>query len=63
MNQVVSSYAGSRLGMQEIEGIMLFDSENALWNTEMLDKCRREKPEIKLFAIGVDPQSSKEKEL
>jgi predicted phage terminase large subunit-like protein len=62
MNQVVSSYAGSRLGKQEIEGIMLLDSENALWNTELLDKCRKEKPEdIKLFVIGVDPQSSKSK--
>jgi predicted phage terminase large subunit-like protein len=61
MDQIVASYAGSRLGMQEIDGIMLLDSENALWNTELLDKCRREKPEIKLFAIGVDPQSSKSK--
>jgi phage terminase large subunit-like protein len=61
MNQVVSSYAGSRLGRQEIDGMMLFDTEGALWNTEMLDKCRREKPEIKLFAIGVDPQAKKKK--
>jgi phage terminase large subunit-like protein len=61
MDQIVASYAGSRLGQQEIEGIMLLDSENALWTTELLDKCRKEKPEIKLFAIGVDPQTSKSK--
>ena len=61
MDQIVASYAGSRLGMQEIEGIMLLDSENALWTTELLDKCRRDKPDIKLFAIGVDPQASKSK--
>jgi len=62
MNQVVSSYAGSRLGQQEIEGIMLLDNDGALWNTEILDKCRREKPEeVKLFAIGVDPQSKKKR--
>jgi phage terminase large subunit-like protein len=61
MDQIVASYAGSRLGMQEIEGVMLLDSENALWSTELLDKCRKEKPDIKLFAIGVDPQTSKSK--
>jgi phage terminase large subunit-like protein len=61
MDQIVASYAGSRLGQQEIEGVMLLDSENALWTTELLDKCRKEKPEIKLFAIGVDPQTSKSK--
>ena len=62
MDQIVASYAGSRLGMQEIDGIMLLDSEGALWNTELLDKCRREKPEEpKLFAIGVDPQAKKKR--
>jgi predicted phage terminase large subunit-like protein len=62
MNQIVSSYAGSRLGKQEIEGVMLLDSEGALWSTELLDKCRKEDtPEIKMYAIGVDPQTTKSK--
>lgn len=61
MDQIVASYAGSRLGMQEIEGVMLLDSEGALWNTELLDKCRSTDPEIKMFAIGVDPQAKKKR--
>jgi phage terminase large subunit-like protein len=61
MDQIVASYAGSRLGQQEIEGVMLLDSEGALWNTELLDKCRSHDPQIKLYAIGVDPQAKKKR--
>ena len=63
MNQIVASYKGSRLGNQEIEGMMLFDNEGALWNTELLDKCRveEEPDDIKLYAIGVDPQAKKKR--
>jgi predicted phage terminase large subunit-like protein len=62
INQIIKKYEGTRLGMQEIQGAMLFDSEGALWTTELLDACRVNViPEIKLFTIGVDPQSSKTK--
>lgn len=62
MEQIVKKYEGTRLGQQEIEGQMLFDSEGALWSTETLDKCRTTTyPDIKLYAIGVDPQTSKSK--
>jgi phage terminase large subunit-like protein len=37
---VLSVYAGTRLGRQEIEAEILSDVPGALWTREMLDKCR-----------------------
>lgn len=37
---VVSTYAGTRLGEQEIEGKVLDDNPNALWSTKTLDNTR-----------------------
>lgn len=61
-NQVIKAYEGTRLGQQEIEGRMLFDSEAALWSTELIEKQRRPNgPAMTMYAIGVDPAVTKKK--
>lgn len=37
---VVKKYEGTRLGKQELEGLVLEESEGALWNRELLDTTR-----------------------
>lgn len=50
-------YAGTRLGRQELEGVMLDDAPGALWKREWLDEGRVIKaPQLKHVVVGVDPQ-------
>jgi len=57
--QVLSKYEGTRLAAQEIEGKMLFESEGALWNVELITNCTLHQqdtlPEMDRICIGVDP--------
>lgn len=43
LEEVRSRYAGTRLGRQELDGVLLDDVEGAMWTTEMLEKQRRKK--------------------
>ncbi len=43
LEEVRSRYAGTRLGRQELDGVLLDDLEGAMWTTEMLEKQRRKK--------------------
>lgn len=40
--QVLTSYEGTRIGRQELDGIVLTDVEGALWSLEMIDTLRGE---------------------
>ena len=56
---VIAPYVGTRLGQQEIEGKILEDNPNALWNRKMIDDNRVNKaPELIRIVIGVDPEVS-----
>jgi len=41
-DQVLTSYAGTRIGRQELDGVVLSDVEGALWSLEMIDSLRGE---------------------
>jgi phage terminase large subunit-like protein len=38
--QVLTAYEGTRIGRQELDGVLLTDVEGALWNLEMIDENR-----------------------
>jgi phage terminase large subunit-like protein len=50
-------YGGTRLGSQELEGRLIDDNPDALWNRDLLDRNRvaRVPTELKRVVIGVDP--------
>lgn len=50
------SFAGTRLGAQELLGDIIDAHEGALWTPALLDQYRaREMPELKRIVIGIDP--------
>lgn len=59
LEEVRRRYAGTRLGRQELEGILLSDAEGALWTTAMLDAVRRKrKPKLDRVVVALDPAVS-----
>jgi phage terminase large subunit-like protein len=58
---MLESYAGTRLGRQELDGEMLEDVEGALWTRALVERCRVGPDEIGKPArvvIGVDPPAT-----
>ena len=61
LNQIITKYEGTRLGRQELDGEILEEIEGALWNRDILEKCRiknNEKhkvPELKKIVVAIDP--------
>ena len=56
LNEVEARYAGTRLGRQELEGVLLDDREGAFWSTKMLEDCRiEEAPVLSRIVVAVDP--------
>ena len=54
--EVEARYAGTRLGRQELEGLLLEDVEGALWTTAMVEQCRVERaPKLSRIVVAVDP--------
>ncbi|MRX50679.1 ATP-binding protein [Paracoccus sp. S-4012] len=54
--EVESRYGGTRLGRQELEGVLLDDVEGALWTTRMLEACGiGEAPKLDRVVVAVDP--------
>ncbi len=57
-------YGGTRLGGQELEGLLLEEYEGALWTREMLEKARgssfgpAQSTTLRRILIGVDPPAS-----
>lgn len=56
MEEVMARYGGTRLGRQELEGIMLGDAEGALWQSEALARSQvRKLPDLSRIVVAVDP--------
>lgn len=56
LEEVERRYAGTRLGRQELEGVLLEDSEGALWGSALLESLRVECiPDVDRIVVAVDP--------
>ena len=56
LTEVQARYAGTRLGRQELEGVLLDDAEGALWKTAQLEALRVGDPgELNRIVVAVDP--------
>ncbi len=56
LEEVRARYAGTRLGRQELEGVLLDEAEGALWTTRALEACRAEAPPaFDRVVVAVDP--------
>lgn len=57
ISELMARYAGTRLGRQELDGELLEDVENALWNSHMIDNNRvKQLPDnIIRTVVAVDP--------
>ncbi|WP_265500831.1 DNA-packaging protein [Paracoccus beibuensis] len=54
--EVESRYGGTRLGRQELDGVLLDDVEGALWTTAMLEAARvTQVPKLDRVVVAVDP--------
>ncbi|MER5170245.1 DNA-packaging protein [Thioclava kandeliae] len=54
--EVQARYVGTRLGRQELEGVLLEDIEGALWSTRMLEALRVDKvPDLDRIVVALDP--------
>ncbi|WP_152467041.1 DNA-packaging protein [Sulfitobacter sp. THAF37] len=59
LEEVMARYAGTRLGRQELDGVLLADAEGALWTSELLEVARVEGvPELDRIVVGLDPAAS-----
>lgn len=59
LRAVLARYKGTRLGAQEIDGILLDDVEGALWQSALIERGRRTEPaEHSKRVVGVDPAGS-----
>lgn len=62
-DEIISMYAGTRLGRQELSGEVLDDNPNALWSMAILDKYRvAEHPPLDIVVVAVDPSVSDQEE-
>ncbi|RWR10895.1 DNA-packaging protein [Paenirhodobacter populi] len=56
LEEVTARYGGTRLGRQELEGVLLDDVEGALWTTAGLETARVEAaPELDRIVVALDP--------
>src|SRR5882672_3854996 len=56
MAGILRKYGGTRLGRQEIDGELLLDVPNALWQLDWLDRDRVAKaPELERVVVAIDP--------
>ena len=56
LEEVRARYAGTRLGRQELDGILMGETEGALWTSDMLHAAQVEEiPELSRIVVAVDP--------
>jgi len=56
LDEIRTRYAGTRLGRQELDGVLLEDAEGALWTLGMLETALIEEvPEMDRVVVAVDP--------
>jgi phage terminase large subunit-like protein len=59
LDEIERRYADTRLGRQEIEGVLLEDVEGALWTSELIDAARADfAPPLDRIVVAVDPAVS-----
>jgi phage terminase large subunit-like protein len=59
LEEVHARYRGTRLGRQELDGVLLADAEGALWTSAMLESARvREVPKLDRIVVAVDPATT-----
>lgn len=59
IDAVVSKYAGTRLGRQELDGEILDDVPGALWTRAMLETALTDKvPEMSRIVVAIDPSGT-----
>ena len=59
LEEVRSRYAGTRIGRQELDGVLLEEAEGALWSTAGIEAARVElAPELDRIVVAVDPAVS-----
>ncbi|MDW4496822.1 terminase family protein [Sulfitobacter sp. D35] len=57
--EVRARYAGTRLGRQELDGVLLEDAEGALWTSAGLEAITAEAaPELDRIVVGLDPATT-----
>ncbi|MDO5604294.1 MAG: terminase family protein [Paracoccus sp. (in: a-proteobacteria)] len=57
--EVGARYGGTRLGRQELEGVLLEDVEGALWTTAMIEAARIDRlPALDRVVVALDPAVS-----
>ncbi len=56
LDEVRARYSGTRLGRQELDGIMMEEAEGALWTSNLIEKIQiDEMPEVDRVVVAVDP--------
>ncbi|RPE71285.1 phage terminase large subunit-like protein [Pacificibacter maritimus] len=56
LEEVRMRYAGTRLGRQELDGVLLEEEEGALWSLQQLEENRADKlPDFDRIVVAVDP--------
>jgi phage terminase large subunit-like protein len=59
LESVLSQYAGTRLGRQELDGEMIEQRADALWSREMLESARvAASPALERIVVAIDPPAS-----
>ena len=59
VDRVIKKYEGTRLGRQELHGVILTDVPGALWTHDGLDADRvRQAPVLKRIVVAIDPAVS-----
>lgn len=59
LQEVMARYAGTRLGRQELDGVLLADAEGALWTTALLEAAQVARvPDLDRIVVGLDPAAS-----
>lgn len=59
LEEVRTRYKGTRLGRQELDGVLLEDAEGALWSSAGIEACRvREVPELDRIVVALDPATT-----
>jgi len=59
LEEVRARYRGTRLGRQELDGVLLADAEGALWTSAMLEGAlARDLPELDRIVVAVDPATT-----
>jgi phage terminase large subunit-like protein len=59
LEEVRARYAGTRLGRQELDGVLLEDAEGAMWTSAALEKCRVDTvPNLDRIVVALDPATT-----